>query len=148
MWDPSACKSQLGQTHLPLVLQTATPQPPRQPKNMLPIGWSRLEPLGGQCHDPGNLKCNGGEEGGMVLVPLIVLHQEAWLEDAWRRAFQQEGLRAGPWLSGGKQVVVKNQTNKQVIYFILFLFFKIFIGVSCFTMLCEFLLYSKMNQLT
>ena len=84
----------------------------------------------------------------MVLVPLIVLHQEAWLEDAWRRAFQQEGLRAGPWLSGGKQVVVKNQTNKQVIYFILFLFFKIFIGVSCFTMLCEFLLYSKMNQLT
>ena len=91
---------------------------------MFPTGWSRLEPLGGQCHDPGNLECNGGEEGGMGLVPRIVLHRMAG-------GCLEQGIPAGG-TQGGALAVWKEAgggKKKQVIYSILFLFLKIFIGV-------------------
>ena len=79
--------------------------------------------LGGQGHDPGNEECNGGEEGSMGLVAPIVLHLEAWLEDAWSRAFQQEGLRAGAlavWreAGGGKHT----HTHTHCLFHFIFIF--------------------------
>lgn len=96
--------------------------------------------MGGQGHDPGNVECNGGEEGGMGLVAPIVLHREAWLEDAWSRAFQQEGLGAGSlavWREAGGG---KNTHTQTLFISFYFYFLKFLLECSCFTMLCEFLL--------
>ena len=100
--------------------------------------------LGGQGHDPGNEECNGGEEGGMGLVAPVVLHLEAWLEDAWSRAFQQEGLRAGAlavWREAGGGKHIHTHTHTQTLFISFYFYFlKFVLECSCFTMLCEFLL--------
>ena len=87
----------------------------------------------------------------MGLVAPVVLHLEAWLEDAWSRAFQQEGLRAGAlavWREAGGGKHIHTHTHTQTLFISFYFYFlKFVLECSCFTMLCEFLLQSKMNQL-
>ena len=61
------------------------------------------------------------EERKVAWAWCLELSSIGWLEDAWSRAFQLEGLRVGPWLSGRKQVLVKKQTNKLFIPFYFYL---------------------------
>lgn len=57
----------------------------------------------------------------------LELSSIGWLDDAWSRAFQLEGLRVGPWLSGRKQVVVKKQLS--YLFHFIFIFKNFYWGV-------------------